>query len=282
MAKRLLWLGVVSALWGCGGSGGEAGSEGVLPGTCRKAAIPSTGPGDALGYFPADVGRSWTYRLDTGETFTLAVIGTQTVNGETAMVFADLANPSLTELIVKRPAGVVVAAESPGDPIEQQLNPQLALPFPVVEGPTTELVRCVQLPLDDQDGDGKVDTLDLAASLTVLTTARTVVVPAGSFANVAVVRREVQWALTTSRMGPYQGTELREDSYAPGVGRVATQVQGTNGGLSWSGSLSLESWTVPTAPVAPKPVAASAASARVGSPSAAALGLTFRPAGLVR
>ncbi len=279
MAKRLLWLGVTSALWSCGGGG----TEGVVPGTCRKTAIPSTGPGDALGYFPAEVGRSWTYRLDTGETATVAVIGTHTVNGETALIFANSAAHWLPELVVKRPAGVVIVVESPGDPIEQQLNPQLVLPFPVVEGPTTELVRCVQLPVDDQDGDGKADALDLASSLTVLSTAETVDVPAGSFANVAVVRRELQWTLTTSGMGSrYHGTGLREDSYAPGVGRVATQMQETNGELSWSGSLALESWAVPTAAVAPKPVAAPAASARGGSPSAAALGLTSRPAGLVR
>lgn len=62
---RLLAATVALTLAACGGGGGDP----VPAGTCQRAAIPSTGPGDTLHYFPAEVGRTWTYRNESsGQT----------------------------------------------------------------------------------------------------------------------------------------------------------------------------------------------------------------------
>ncbi len=68
MAKRAAWLLTVAVLSACGGGGDK---DEIPPGTCRKASIPSTGPGDASSYFPAQVGWSWTYNQNGGGTVTV-------------------------------------------------------------------------------------------------------------------------------------------------------------------------------------------------------------------
>ena len=81
---RLAAAGAVAVtLYACGGDGTD--SPG---GSCTRAAVPASGPGDPLSYFPSDVGWGWTYRLmSTGELATVAVTGTQLVGSETASVY---------------------------------------------------------------------------------------------------------------------------------------------------------------------------------------------------
>jgi hypothetical protein len=285
MRKTALMLGAAAVLAACGSGG--SGDE-IAAGTCRKAPIPSTGPGDASHYFPAEVGFAWTYQSAWGTT-AVSVTGTQVVGAETASVFTTTSalDPTPTrELVVVRPGGVVVLADAGADPLLQQLQPELVLPFPVAVGPRTELIRCVSLDVGDLDGDGRSDHADIVEYLTVLSTSDTAGVPAGDFVGVANVRRDGQVTVRASS-GPSVTADFgMQDWYAPGVGRVVTLLTFSVPGTSQTETLSLTSWTPPPAAAAHAMRAASPRPARgQGSPEsleAAALGLARRVAGAGR
>ncbi len=248
MAKRAAWLLTVAVLSACGGGGDK---DEIPPGTCRKASIPSTGPGDASSYFPAQVGWSWTYNQNGGGTVTVTVTGTQVVGSETASVFTatSTSNPTPSqELVAKRPAGVVVLADPAGDPVDQQLSPELILPFPVAVMPRTEEIRCASLDVGDVDHDGKPDYADVVEYLTVFSTTETADVAAGHFTNVANVLREAQMTLRASAAGTLTLNLAMQDWYAPGVGRVVSLRTVSTAGYSNSTTIALASWTVPAAP----------------------------------
>ena len=279
----LSWA-AAAVLAACGGSN-DPGPDPA--GTCQKAPIPTTGPGDTSNYFPATVGLSWTYSQSSGGTATMTVTGTQTVGGETASVFTSSSSVDPTpvqELLAKRPAGVVVLADAAADPVEQQLYPELILPFPVAVAPQSETIRCTSLPVGDLDGDGKTDHADIVEYLTVLSTTETATVPAGSFVNVADVRRDLQMTVHGSAGSSATLTMLMQDWYAPGVGLVAKLVTVSVPGYSESVTSSLTSWSglgkpyaAPAARAAPAPVRTAP-----GSLTAGAVRLARQLAGLGR
>jgi hypothetical protein len=239
---------LAAALTACSGGGHD---DSIPAGTCRRAAVPSTGPGDTLSYFPAEVGRTWTYRDEsTGGNFFLTVSGTQAVGAETASVFTTTGSGAapVTELVVKRPAGVYVLSESPPvDPPFDQLYPSLVLPLPVAPMPETEQATCRALDVGDLDGDGKADHADVTVTLRVFSVTETATIAAGSFVDVAHVQTLARIKATATSAGSLDVVATQDDWYAKEVGRVNSLVTITipAHGVSESATTSLESWTEP-------------------------------------
>jgi len=210
----------LSSLAGCGGGGGDP------PGSCTRAAIPTTGPGDVDSYFPADVNRTWTYQVtETGYgsyQFTNSVIGTTPVGTETAYVFTttDTIGGYSSQLIVKRLAGVYELSDGSAEPPLDQLYPSPVLPFPVVDQPPTLVVSCSNVAIADLDGDGKGDHMDLTAYLGVHT-GETASVGAGDFTDVANVQTDLTITVNGSSGASMSITTTKNEWYAPGTGRVS-------------------------------------------------------------
>ncbi len=242
----------------------SSGGDSTPAPACTHAAVPSTGPGDPLDYFPSAVGWTWTYRIEsTGDTATMAVTGTQTVGSEVASVFTSSTSSDPTptvELVVERPAGAYVLADPSETPPFDQLYPSLVIPFPVAVTPSAEQVRCSALDAGDLDGDGKPDLVDLVASLRVFSITETAGVQAGYFVDVAHVQQVVHVTAHTTASGTLEIDTARDDWFAPGVGRVVSLATISADGLSSSETTSLVSFsrpgTVATAPGEASPAAA--------------------------
>jgi hypothetical protein len=263
---------LASVLPGCGGSKSSS------SGTCQRAAVPATGPGDTLHYFPAEVGRSWTYGVTgtdfgtpvpPGTTSVVSVTGTQVVGGETASLFTTSAS-SGPEQVVKRPAGVYVLADPSVQPPLDQLYPTLVLPFPVAPTARTLQVQCTDIDLGDVDGDGKSDRGDITAYLRVISVTETASIQAGAFIDVAHVRTDASVTVRATKYGTVAINATEDDWYARDVGRVVSRLQMSSSGISVADeSHSLISYTVPTAGLAPpRALAQVAAGADLAAPPA--------------
>jgi hypothetical protein len=251
---RSLFLALfATSIAACGGGSSPTGG-------CRRAAAPTSGPGDTLAYFPAEVGRSWQYQETSGGTVTTTVTGTQPVGTETATVFttSSTADPTPSpELLVKRPWGVYVLDDGTAAPVIAQTLPELIIPFPVVVSPATELVSCTSLDAGDLDQDGRGDRADLVETLAVVSISETAVVPAGTFTSVAHLRKDLSMTVRSTSSGSLTIVASQDDWYAPGVGRVRMTLTVTIvGGPTSSDTIQLVSFTTP-APrlVSPAPVA---------------------------
>jgi hypothetical protein len=241
-----LWLCLApfaASLVACGGSSSS-------PGSCQYAAPPTTGPGDTLDYFPAEVGRSWVFQEGSFGTVTFTVTGTQQVGTETAAVFTSSSNSSpvpSSELVVKRLWGVYLIDDGTSDPLTARTYPELILPFPVQVSPTSEQVRCTSIDAGDLDGDGRGDRADLVETYSLVSITETAVVPAGSFTDVAHLRKDLWMTLNSSSSGSLSVEASQDDYYARGVGRVAAHRTVTVvGGASQSGIIQLASFALPT------------------------------------
>lgn len=246
--RLLLAASLAAVLTACSGGGNE---DSIPAGTCRRAAIPTTGPGDTLHYFPAEPGRTWTYRNESsGATVWMAVSGTQVVGGETAAVFTATSSqdptPS-TELVVKRPAGVYVLSDGSAEPPFDQLYPSLVLPFPVAPMAETEQAACRALDVGDLDGDLKPDRADMTFTLRVYTVTDTANITAGSFVDVANVLTTARIKANTTSAGSLEIVATQQDWFAKDVGRIISRLTITipSLGASESETTSLQSWTVP-------------------------------------
>lgn len=260
---RLLATILAATLAACSGGGG---SDSIPAGTCQRAAIPSTGPGDTLNYFPSEVGRTWTYRNESsGATVLVAVSGTQVVGSETASVFTSttVGSAPAPELVVKRPAGVYVLSDPSAEPPFDQLYPSLVLPFPVAVMPASTQATCRALDVGDLDGDGKADHADITVTLAVFSVSETATIAAGSFVEVAHVQTLASIKATTTAAGTLDMVATEDDWYAKGVGRVLSLVKITIPTLAVSESVttSLQSWTVPGAALVAAPLSSPAAPA---------------------
>jgi hypothetical protein len=272
---------VASSLPGCGGSSSSGG-------TCQRAAVPATGPGDTLHYFPAEVGRSWTYGVTgmdfgtpvpAGTTTTVNVTGTQVVGGETASLFATLGS-SGSEQVVKRPAGVYVLADPSVQPPLDQLYPSLVLPFPVAPTVRTLQVQCTDIDFGDLDGDGKSDRGDVTAYLSVISVTETATIQAGAFIDVAHVVTDATVTVRGTKVGTVTIVATEDDWYAKDVGRVVSRLQMSSSGMSLvDESQSLISYTLPPAGLVPPrvlaqlPAGADRAAPPAGGAARAALGM---------
>lgn len=246
---RLLTATVAAAFTACSGGGHE---DSIAAGTCQRAAGASTGPGDTLHYFPAEVGRTWTYLDESSHDAALVTVsGTQSVGAETASVFTTTKTGSAasSELVVKRPAGVYVLSDASAEPPFDQLYPALVLPFPVTPMPETELATCRALDVGDLDEDGKTDHADITFTLRVFSVTETATITAGSFVDVAHVQSLARIKATTTRSGSIDVVATEDDWYAKDVGRVVSLLTITIPAfaVSESATTSLQSWTVPPA-----------------------------------
>ncbi len=272
-------LSLAVALAACGGGDGDA----IPAGTCRRAAIPSTGPGDTLNYFPAAVGRTWTYRNESSDVIgTTTVSATQPVGAETAFVFITTApsGPPSTELVVKRPAGVYVLSDPSAEPPFDQLYPSMILPSPVAVMAPTEQATCRALDLGDLDGDLKPDHADLVVTLRVFSVTETAGVPAGQFFDVAHTQLAAHVTATATTGGTVVVDATQDDWFARDVGRVVSLLRLTAPGMNESTTVSLQSWTVPAGAQALAPAAP--ASARAPRLEEAALRLARQAVGAAR
>lgn len=247
--RRLLVAAFAAGLAACSGGGGN---DSIPAGTCQRAAIPSTGPGDTLNYFPSEVGRTWTYLNESsGASVLVTVSGTQVVGSETASLFTSTTAGSATapELVVKRPAGVYVLSDPSAEPPFDQLYPSLVLPFPVTPMPETEQATCRALDVGDLDEDGKVDHADITLTLRVYSVTETATITAGSFVDVAHVQSIARIKATTTSHGSIDMVATEDDWFAKGVGRVVSKVTITIPAfaISESATTSLQSWTMPGA-----------------------------------
>lgn len=256
---RMLAATVALTLAACGGGGGDP----VPAGTCQRAAIPSTGPGDTLHYFPAEVGRTWTYRNESsGQTAVMTVSGTQVVASETASVFTmtSAGSATSTELVVKRPAGVYVLSDQSAEPPFDTLYPSLVLPFPVAPMPETQQATCSALDMGDLDGDLRPDKADVTFTLRVFSVTETAPVAAGTFVDVAHVQSIARVHATATTAGVLDVVVTQDDWFAKDVGRVNSllTIAVPSIGYSEQETISLQSWTVPSgAALVAAPLAAS-------------------------
>lgn len=240
---RWLWLAPLAAtLAACGGDSGGGG--------CRTATAPTSGPGDTLAHFPTEVGRSWQYQLGTGGTVSLAVTGTVPVGTETAAVFVTSTSADPTpssEWLVKRPWGAYVVDDGSADPALAGTYPELVIPFPVQVTETTELARCTNVDAGDLDSDGRGDRADVVETLSVVSITDTAVVPAGTFTDLAHVRKDLQMTVRSSSSGSLTVLASMDDWYAPGVGRVESHrtITVVGGGQS-SDTIELVSYALPS------------------------------------
>lgn len=254
---RLLAVTFAAALAACGGGG-----DSNPVNTCERAQIPTTGPGDTLHYYPAEVGRTWTYRNETtSATAQVTVSGTQVVGSETAAVFTVTSAGSApqTEIIVKRPAGVYVLSDPSAEPPFDKLYPSLVLPFPVVPTAETPQATCHALDVGDLDGDLKPDTADITFTLRVFSVTETATVPAGSFVDVAHVQSLARVTAKTTGAGTLDLVVTQDDWFAKDVGRVLSKLTIDVPAISYTESqtISLQSWTAPPAALMAAPLAAS-------------------------
>lgn len=257
--SRLLAAILAMTLAACSSGGDDA----IPAGTCRRAAVPTTGPGDTLHYFPAEVGRTWTYRNESsGATALVTVSGTQAVSSETASVFTvtSAGSAPTTELVVKRPAGVYVLSDPSAEPPFDQLYPSLVLPFPVTPAPETEQATCRALDVGDLDGDNRSDQADITFTLRVFSATETATSAAGSFVDVAHVQSLARIKAITTGAGTLDVVATQDDWYAKDVGRVISLLKITIPavGFSQQATTSLQSWTLPPAALVAAPLAASA------------------------
>jgi len=266
MSIRLLLAWAVIALALSTACGGDDSSGG----TCTRAPVPATGPGDALGYFPVEVGRTWTYSNQSGttllpETTTISVSGTEVVDGETVYLFTSSNPDDGTELVAKRAAGVYALADPSVEPPLDQMYPSLLLPFPVAPATRQQLVRCSDIDLGDLDEDGEVDRGDIQAGLTVYSVTEPATVIAGSFTT-AHVYTDVTMTVRASSVGTVMLDGIEDDWYAPGVGLVLSLFQVTSGATQLAHEThALISYTVPGAETLPPSAGARSAAVAPGA-----------------
>ncbi len=206
----------VAALASCsGGSGGDSPSA---P-SCSRPAVSTTGPGDALDYFPNEVGWSWTYYGAETGSVTWTVTGTVAVGNETASVW------STGELVVERPSGAYALSDATVEPPLDQLYPLLLLPFPVATTAAADQGECTSISVGDSDGDGKGDTVDMVATMQVLSVTETAQVMAGSFTDVVHVQQVMHVTNHLSALGTVAETITQDDWFAPGLGLVVRRLE---------------------------------------------------------
>jgi len=255
-----------TALGACGSKSSDE------PGTCERAPVPTTGPGDAFSYFPAELGRTWTYDIEgTGATDLVRVDSMTVAGNETVWQFTSVASNDPATLniepVVKRPAGVYVLTDPSVTPPLDKVYPTLVLPFPVAVTPKTLQIQCTNLDVGDLDGDGRGDRAYIVGYLQVLSVTETAQVGAGSFVDVAHVQTTATVSIRASSYGTVTADATEDDWYAKGVGRVVSLLSlAVDGGPPSMQTESLLSYTVPAAVAAPHPSASRAESGAASSP----------------
>lgn len=200
------------------------------------------GPGDIGNYYSFTQGNVWRFqgtKSGTGQPFvnTAMITGTKAVGGVTATVFTetnpDGAGKEEEDYRLKDNRGITNHGNNDAtDLLTPQLIPFRTVRFPLQQGATFESVNKKGVNFGDLDGDGRNETGDVLAQVTVATF-ETVIVPAGTFANSAKTEARITGTVTQSSNGAkVTVTETQTDWLAPGVGPVKRQSQTSGQGIS--------------------------------------------------
>lgn len=120
------------------------------------------------------------------------------------------------------------------DPLTPQLIPFREVRFPLQQGATFESVNKTAVNFGDLDGDGKNDTGNVLAQVTVAAF-DSVTVPAGTFANSAKIEAKTTSTVTLSSNGTKVTVASTQTVWlASGVGSVKRQSQTSGPGISES------------------------------------------------
>ena len=208
VVSAIALLGSVACGGGGGGDPGGGGSDPVVS--------------DAQ-YFPLAVGDRWRY-IANGETdsvSTVRVVGTQQVTGGTAFVLRTQdAAGSFDEFYLKTAEAVSLIPSAASDPLTKAVGPFDLMRFPLVAGSSFVSIDKTLRDLIDADGDGRADTLEIRAEVSVVGF-ESVTTPVRSFANALHLRTEITQVVTLSSNGQRIRVPFTSDDwYAPGVGLV--------------------------------------------------------------
>ncbi len=224
-----------------------AADAGLMSFLAAAAGVGDTteGPGDIGNYHPIAQGGTWRFqgtKLETGQqpvnfVNSARIAGTKAVGSLTAIVFAE-SNPDglgqgIEDYLIKDNRGITNYGNNDAtDLLTPQLIPYRTLRFPLQPGATFESVNKAGLNFGDLDGDGKNETGDVLAQVTVVAF-ESVIVPAGTFANSAKIEARITNTVTLSSNGTkVTVTETHTEWLAPGVGPVKRQSQTTGQGFS--------------------------------------------------
>lgn len=195
----------------------------------------SQGPGDIGNYFPFDQGNTWVYQgteesggVSTPYTNTRQITGTKLVNGITATVFHETnsGNSGASEDYLAKDNQAITdyGNNDATDFLTPLLTPYREYRFPLGLNGSFESINKSGLSLPDAypygDGDGKPETLSVNVTVTVAGL-ETVVVPAGTYENVAKIVSNVAISIVFSSDGSTETvTGMVTEWYAPGAGLV--------------------------------------------------------------
>jgi alpha-tubulin suppressor-like RCC1 family protein len=205
------------------------------------------GPGDIGNYFSFTQGNVWRFqgtKSGTGQqqpvnfVNTAMITGTKTfAGGLTATVFTetdpDGNGQEEEDYLLKDSRGITNHGNNDAtDLLTPNLIPFREVRFPLQQGATFESVNKTGVNFGDLTRDGKNETGDVLAQVTVAAF-ETVTVPAGTFANSAKIEATITSTLTLSDDGSRVTiTAIQTDWLAPGVGPVKRRSQTSGLGLT--------------------------------------------------
>jgi alpha-tubulin suppressor-like RCC1 family protein len=224
-----------------------AADTGLMAFLAAAAGVGDTteGPGDIGNYFSFTQGNVWRFqgtKSGTGQPTvnfvnTAMITGTKAVGGVTATAFTetnhDGSEKEEEDYRLKDGRGITNHGNNDAtDPLTPQLIPFREVRFPLQQGATFESVNKTGVNFGDLDGDGKNETGDVLAQVTVAAF-ETVTGPAGTFANSAKIEATITSTVTLSSNGTkVTVTGTQTDWLAPGVGPVKNQSQASGQGFS--------------------------------------------------
>ena len=203
------------------------------------------GPGDIGNYYSFTQGNIWRFQGTKSETRqptvnfvnTAMITGTKAVGEVTATVFTET-NPhgdgqTEEDYRLKDSRGITNHGNNDAtDPLTPQLIPFREVRFPLQQGATFESVNKTGVNFGDLDDDGRNETGDVLAQVTVAAF-ETVTVSAGSFANSAKLEAKITSTVTASSNGTkVTVTKTQTDWLAPGVGPVKRMSVTQGGGIT--------------------------------------------------
>ncbi len=193
----------------------------------------SAGPGDIGDHFPGGLGDTWSF-AGTRSTDRQAPVpfdnarriiaidlgGAQTV--EESSPFGS--GTAVREFLEETSTGIVNHGnDDPDDPLTPLVAPYAAMRFPLRPGDRTVEFDVAGVPLgQDLDQDGIDETIDARSERTTLGF-EDVSVPAGTFADCALLERSADTTLLFSRGARGTATLSRKEWFAPGLGLVRAE-----------------------------------------------------------
>jgi len=251
----LLTMSLLTACGG-GGGGGSSGSSPVTPPEKPTPVItgtgsaPSTGPGDAMNYFPMDIGDQWFFLQSVSDQqqsdtyLTISTTGTKSVLNTQATVFArDSGGGGIPESYYASSGGGItfLGNSDSSDPTTNSIVPSVQLLFPVQTGIQSS-ISAKNAP-GGKDDRGNDITIDFTQTVTNQSF-ETVVTPAGTFTNAL---KQVTQLDGTAHSGEQSVSVSGTDTswFAPGTGIVKeTETISANGAVQSTSELAMSGFEV--------------------------------------